>query len=381
VEKAYPTSLFFNVGFMNLRHMKSIVIFLLLVTAGYSQPFKYKNSDKIEGLYAVFNGAEFLVNKDGYTVLNNSAETAKVVITGKKIFIESPGGEYFAVANFAFDSDKNEYPVRIDVFNSSLESRTYVFQAPHGLPHPSVNLTDNGELILFDPMTYRVEVHSSEGIKEYSLEKSVEFEMERAFYTAVDDENFYLLIMESSLNPGEDADNVFLYVAGFDFIIKEKRIINVDVPVAMFLDKGKLLVSGVDFQPAGTDYRSYVISSERTELLPYAFEKIERYNNGYAAKYGSRLFLLDENYKVTGSRDFNARITDIAVFDAGVAVLVKEDEWNVYTIGEKMDIDKNVSLDYLNGGNAPVFGFAEDTLVLQAQDNTIVLNEFIRNTK
>jgi hypothetical protein len=360
--------------------MKTVVIFLLLVFTSYSQPLKYKESSSIKGYYAVFSGAEYILNDEGYTVtLNREVITGKT-LSGKKLCIRSGNALYMAVVSFSFSEDKTDYPITIDVYNSNLELTTYTFTAPYDLPHPSINVTDNGDVILFDPLTYKIEFLSGEGKKEYILEKEIDFEMERAFFTAIDGDDYYLLISEPRDNPIEKSNDVFLYVTGDDFILKEKRNIGFDIPVGLFLYEGKIIVSGAEFRNSGVSFKSFIIDEEIREI-PYAFERLIRRENGYAAKYGNKILLLDEELRLIDEKIFNNYITDIAETEAGLLVLIKDDTWRFYNIGENMDIKKNVLLEHTGRGKPPVIGFAEDTLLLHTDEYTYIFNEFVRRIK
>jgi hypothetical protein len=361
--------------------MKSVVILLLLVFTSYSQPLKYNENSSIEGCYIVFYGAEFFLNNEGYSIVSKSGEISGIALAGKKIFIISKNHSYLAIASFAFSSDKRDYPVTIDVYNNLFEPARYTFLAPYDYPHGSLSLTDMGEVILFDPLTYRIEIFSTEGKKEYSLEKSVDFEMERSFYTDVDKNNFYLLISERPLSPEEDGENVFFYSADLSFASVGKRSVDIDIPVGLYNHSGNLFLSGIGYNKGDFLTKTFIISDEGIKEAAYAFEKLEQYNDGYAAKFGSILYLLDKDLSPVYEHDFGNHIADIAVTEAGVAVLVREANWRIYNIGEQMEIDKNIILNYPGGGNPPKFGYTEDTLLLHTEDSTFIFNDFVRRRK
>jgi hypothetical protein len=358
--------------------MKPVFFFLLLVVTAFSQPFKYESNSRVEGYYTVFNGAECVLNNEGYQIFKNSKVISSVSLTGKKIFLRSREDFYFAIANFEFNIDSDEYPVTIDLFNSSFEKSSYSFNSPSGLPHPSITLTDNGRIILFDPLTFTIEVISNDQSYKYTLDKASEFEMERSFYTAADADNFYLLVSERPVNPDEDIENVFLYTADQEFTSIDKRSLPIDVPTFMSVGEGNIIASGIDFTPGGANAHTFIINGNEIQEKSFAVEKLININGGYAAKYGNSLYLLDENYEITSTRNFGGYITDIAFVDRGVAVLLNEDTWRIYNTGEKLDVEMNIALDYLDGGIPPELGFAEDTLVIYANDNTYILNEFVR---
>ena len=196
--------------------MKSVFIFLLASTL-YSQPLNLTTNNRIAGYYTVFNGVEINFNNESFTLIKDSVEISTKFTNGTKIFLASDNMQYFAIVNFGFGKDKSDYPIDIYTYSMYLDSISYNFIAPYDLPHPSINLNDNGEVFLFNPLNYQVTELTKEGKKEFSLEKSVEFEMERSFFSDINNGKYFLFISEKPLSPEEDADNVYLYTSDLSF--------------------------------------------------------------------------------------------------------------------------------------------------------------------
>jgi hypothetical protein len=360
--------------------MKLVLILLLLANTLYPQPLKFSTDNRHKGYYAVFNGTEFFMDSEGYRVKEISSE--KIYrISGRKVFFISENREYCAIANFAFNESKEDYPVTIDLFNRSLEKVTFSITAPYDLPHPGINISDDGEIILFDPLTYKVEIYSINGKKDYIIKKDVESYQEHSFFTISDSGNFYLLISEKTEDINEGPEVVYFYSAGAEFENILRKKMEIETPVFFGIADEKMVISGVDFKHGQAVYKTFILDGDEILERPFSIESLLIYEDGFAAKFGNSVYVLNKELNIISSLQVNGWIKDLAVFNNGIQVLLNDKGWRILSISKNMNVDFDFALDYLSGGVLPRLQRVGDNLLLYDNDYTYILNEFVRRYK
>jgi hypothetical protein len=360
--------------------MKPIIIFLLLVFSLNSQPLK-PSEKTVSGFYTVFNGKELILADDSYSITENSEAVVNVRLQGRKILRHSEDKNYFTIITYSFSGDKNDYPVTIDVYDADLKLSRYQLEAPYDLPHPSFLLKNNGEVIVFDPLTYSLDILSKEGTKKYSLEKDVDFQMERSFFSVLHSGKFYLLISEKPLSPHEEEDNVYLYTADEDFQNIRKETIDLDVPVYLGITGEKIFISGVEFEGQNVFLRSFSINGQGIAQYPFTVEQLKKTEDGYIGKYAGTLYKFNDNFEIAGKTEFEGYIKDFVVSGPEIFVLSNSNGWKIFTIDRNMKIISQNALEAVIAGASPNLGFAGQELLLFGDDSTYFLNEFVRRNK
>ena len=162
--------------------------------------------------YYELNELEINLTAEAISIAKDNQNIFLENLSGKKIFKSSPAENYFLIANFQFSNEKIDYPVEVRVFDRNGQNVfPFKFLAPFDLPHPLLNVNDNGVLALFDPLSFKVTLIGQETYNEIKLEKDIPFEMEKAAFVEMDDDFLFILTSQSALDITENASNVKLY--------------------------------------------------------------------------------------------------------------------------------------------------------------------------
>ena len=208
--------------------MKFFFTTLLFFSITLSLPAQSLKIEKeFNSSYYELNELEINLTAEEISITKDNQNIFLENLSGKKIFKSSPAENYFLIANFQFSNEKIDYPVEVRVFDrNGQDVFPFKFLAPFDLPHPLLNVNDNGVLALFDPLSFKVKLVGQETYNEIKLEKDFPFEMEKAAFVEMDDDFLFILTSQSALDITENASNATLYQVNFRIsaLIKKKLI-------------------------------------------------------------------------------------------------------------------------------------------------------------
>ena len=277
-------------------------LFLALLTSFFltisssGQPLQVE--EELNSSYYELHGLEINLTSDQISINKANQDIYKENITGKKVFKTSPAENYFLIANYRFSNQKVDYPVDIRVFSrEGLMDLPFKFLAPFDLPHPIINVNDNGVLALFDPLNFKVKLISEESYNEIELEKDIPFEMEKASFIEINEDFLFIPTSQSALDITENASNAALYKVNLNDLSIDKKIIDYNTPTMLKIIGGGVYVSGVKFEnlkPIGKTVK-YDMMLNQLSSNDKIIEKLLLHGNKFYAKYFNVIYDLNSD--------------------------------------------------------------------------------------
>ncbi len=334
---------------------------------------------EFEGTYHKLNTLEIRLDADRILITENKLPLYTEDIAGKKVFKASHAENYFLISSYQFSTEKTDYPVEVRLFDKSgMLILPLRFTAPYDLPHPLLDVNDNGVLASFDPLSYKVKLIGEEIYKEIELEKDVPFEMERAAYLQMNEDLLYILTSRQALDITEEANNVSLYRINISDLSFAQRKIDYNTPTTLKLIGGYLFISGVKFenlQPLGRTIK-YNLNLDEIAANDMIIEKIIFYENKFFAKYFNKIYELDDNLKVIRELSFAAgeRIVDLIALNDKIFVVTHISGENfLYQLSSDFNIDFKQSLNIFEVKNLTFLSSAENTLIINHDSKSTLL--------
>jgi len=244
---------------------------------------------------------------------------------------------------------------------------TYKLTAPFDLPHPIFSINDEGKIASFNPLNFKLTLFDGSEEKTISLEKEVEFEMERSSFVEMTNSDVYVLTSLKPLTIEENESNAFLYKINLNSLSIEKEIIDYSIPVSLNLIENSIILSGIKFQnmvPNGSTLK-YDLELNLTASNNSASEKIIFLNGSYYSKYGKFIYKLNYNLAQNDSYELwesskgvhsdipsgidGNRILDIVPYKNSIAVLIEESgRLSLYMLNQNLEIEFKKSLENLD---------------------------------
>ncbi len=321
-------------------------------------------------LYYELGGLEINLTSDNINISKDNQNIYSENISGEKIFKTSPVTNYFLIASFQFSDKKVDYPVEVRIFDKNgLLVFPYKFLAPFDLPHPLLNLNDNGLFALFDPLNFKVKLISEEIYKEIELEKEAPFEMEKAAYIEMNEDFFFILTSRIALDITENASNASLYKINLVDFNVDKKTLDYNTPTMLKLIGGNLFVSGVKFEnlkPVGKTIK-YDLGLNQLASNEKIVEEIIPSGNKFFAKYFNNIFEFDGNMSISREKLLSdeARISYIAVWNEElIATTSKASENNIVFFSPDLKVLYEESLKELKINELNDISISNSSLIL-----------------
>lgn len=355
----------------------SVILICLYLSNLSAQELKVQA--EFEGIYHKLNSLEIKLDSDKISITENNLPIYAEEITGKKVFKPSESENFFLISSYQFPEQKSDYPIEVRIFdNSGMLILPLRFTAPYDLPHPLLDINDNGILASFDPLTYKVKLIGEEIYKEIKLEKDVPFEMEKSAYLQMNEDLLYILTSHQALDITEEANNVSLYRINISDLSIEQRKIDYNTPTTLKLIGGYLFASGVRFenlQPLGRTIK-YNLNLEEIAVNDMIIEKIVSHNNRFFGKYFNKIFELDNNLKVIRELSFAAgeRVVDLTAWnDKLFAATHNSGENFLYQLSFDLNIEFKQSLNIFKMKNLDFIRWSENTLIINHDSKSTLL--------
>jgi hypothetical protein len=351
--------------------MKFIFTTLLFFSITLSLPAQSLKIEKeFNSSYYELNELEINLTADEISISKNNQNIYIESLSGKKNFKSSLAENYFLIANFQFSNEKIDYPVEVRVFDrNGQDIFPFKFLASFDLPHPILNINDNGVLALFDPLSFKVKLVGQETYNEIKLEKDVPFEMEKAAFVEMDDDFLFILTSQSALDITENASNAALYQVNIQDLSVKKKEIDYNTPTLLKIIGGYLFVSGVKFEnlkPIGKTIK-YDLQLNQLASNEKIIEKLIPHSNGFYAKYFNTLYDLKNDISVLSEKQLTGgeRITDIALSNGKLLVVTTiSGEDNGYIFLPDLSIDFKISLNILDVKKIESFSIHNNYLII-----------------
>lgn len=349
-----------------------------------SEAQELKVQKQLNGHYHKFQSFELNLETDKITIAENNQIVFSENIIGKKVYKASEGENYFLIANYQFSNDKVDYPVEVRVFDRmGMLVFPYRFLAPYDLPHPLLEINDNGVLAIFDPLTFKVKLIGEEIYKEFDLEKDVPFEMERASYLQINEDLLYILTSRVPLDITENASNSTLYRVNILDLSVISAQLDYNTPTTLKIIGGFLFASGVRFenlQPVGKTSK-FNLNLEEISSCELVLEKIVMHKNILFAKYFNTIYELNGDLTVVNQKQFSKdeRIVDIATSNNKLFVTTNISGENfLYQLSSDLGVDFRKSLNIFDIKNLNSISISEHNLIINHDSKSTIL-QFTEN--
>jgi hypothetical protein len=339
--------------------------------------------EELNSSYYELHGLEINLTSDQISINRGDQNIYKENTAGKKVFRASPAENYFLIANYGFSNQKVDYPVGIRVFNrDGLMDLPFKFRAPYDLPHPIINVNDNGVLALFDPLNFKVKLISEESYNEIELEKDVPFEMEKASFVEIEDDFLFILTSQRALDVTENASNAVLYKVNLNDLRIDKKIIDYNTPTMLKIIGGGIYVSGVKFEnlkPIGKTIK-YDMMLNQLSSNDNIIEKLLPHTNKFYAKYFNVIYDLNKDLSISNEKKLSIgeRILDFDILNERLYVISSASGKNyLYCFFPDLSIDFKAPLDNFGINNIEDLSVSGNLLIIHHESKSvkIKLNE------
>lgn len=360
-----------------MKFIFTVIAFFWLFISVSAQSLQVEK--KFNSTYYELNGLEINLSADNINITRNNQNIYLENVNGRKIFKLSPAENYFLIGNFQFSTDKVDYPVEVRVFDRKGEMIfPYKFMAPYDLPHPLLNLNDNGILASFDPLTFKIKLISDATYDEIELEKDVPFEMEKAAFMEITEDFLFVLTSHQALDITETAKNVSLYRINLSDKSINKKTIEYNTPTLLKIIDGYVFMSGVkfdDLKPIGKTIKLDLNLKELSSNDRF-IEKIIPCRKKYYAKYFNTIYELNNDLSVSNEKQLSEgeRILDIAALNEKItAVTNKAMEFNLYLFLPDLNVDFKSRLNNFGINRTESFSAHNNYLIIQHDSKSIKL--------
>jgi len=373
--------------------MKLLLLILnILPVLALAQTEILNQVEEVPYYYTVNNGFEIKFSSNEIFISKVNQNFYSEEIKGKKSLKFSHSKKFFYIAIFDFPSDKSDYQIDIKVFNDlSNLIYTYKLTAPFDLPHPIFSINDEGKIASFNPLNFKLTLFDGSEEKTISLEKEVEFEMERSSFVEMTNSDVYVLTSLKPLTIEENESNAFLYKINLNSLSIEKEIIDYSIPVSLSLIENSIILSGIKFQnmvPNGSTLK-YDLELNLTASNNSASEKIIFLNGSYYSKYGKFIYKLNYNLAQNDSYELwesskgvhsdipsgidGNRILDIVLYKNSIAALIEESgRVSLYMLNQNLEIEFKKSLENLDPNKFEGISEMGDKLAVYVNSRTYV---------
>lgn len=325
--------------------------------------------------YYLISDIEVQLNQQSIILVRMNEPIYYEAIDGKKIFKSSAKDKFFFVSNFKFTDSKKDYPVEVKVFNADgISQFSYKFIAPYDLPHPIININDDGVLAVFNPLNFKLNVITQNSEKEIALEKEIEFEMERPAFVELDKNKIVIAVSKTALDITEDKPNTKIYQVNLADLELKAAELNFNTPVLLKLINDNIFISGVKFynyEPIGKTVKlNYDL--EETSSNDKILENLEfDSSHKFYGKYLNNIYLMDENLLLLKQISLQQaeRAVSIKISNDKLFVLTSLGlNFFIYKLSPDLHIDFNMPLSNLELNKISDFSVFDDFIIFR-QDN------------
>lgn len=314
-----------------------------------------------------------------YKIFNGGAEIFSAAAAGKKIFASSEDNSFFFIANFPFTSEKTEYKISVDVFDSRGDKKfSYSVNSFFDLPHPLFEINNSGLLSVYDPLSYRLVLADESGEREITLVKDAVHEMERGAFLASTDEHVFVMTSHEPLSIEETKPNVSLYKIDISALFVNEYKLNYSTATLLKIKDESLYISGIQFENSVPKYGlvKYDLNMKQAAFIQEASEALIFKGDKAFSKFGNTIYRLNKSLALEKAYHLdNKWIKDIALFNNSIVAL-SVSGGSQYLIGLNDDLvfDFEMILDIFTPGNFSGIQSSGENLLLRFDKTTLIFN-------
>lgn len=303
--------------------MKILLFFIIASVTLLPQDSNIEVLSNSHLIYPYQNG-KIYTDEKSFDLYSGQTKFYSEEISGKKVIYYSEKNSYLLIANYGFKSSKEDYSINYFLFDQSFRLVTkYTEIAPFDLPHSIAEVSDNGFIILFDPLSYKLKVIDEKGINEISLRKDISFEMERTAFIRCSEDKIVIGVNEVAMNNTEAEAQIDIFIINKTTTGISQSKLKLSVLTGLYIDKDRIFVSGVLWNNSTVQSKTFIYETSSEELIQvkdFNFENIVSVDNGYTIAIGNKIKSISEDgsiYKeisIKSNRIYNLTKADGKLF-------------------------------------------------------------------
>lgn len=354
-------------------------IFLLLVTSvQYAQQKESIQEEQLDGKNYFLNSIRVQTTDEIINVFPKTGSPEAYYLKGTKHARYSPSNNYLLISNFNFSTDKADYDITYLLFDKAGDRISeYRDKAPYDLPHKLSAVTDEGIVILFNPLNFEIEIIDKEMRRSLMLEKEMPFEMERASFISAAGNDIYVISSHKPLDLHDTSVNTYIYKVSLVSDTFEKRETSFSVPTALYVSAEGVAAAGAVYTNGAMEHRLNILSEnlEVKSSFNIPAEKICSAGGIFYSKYGSTIYKLEGSSSEEFKFDNTGRITDFIADETGISVLVADSESTYfYKLSSGLDVVFYTVLNNVESGNYIKLYSAAGKKIILHSNKTLIIN-------
>ena len=327
--------------------MTKILIFILFFCVNctiFSQQLTLKKIDEIPAYYQQFNNLKIKLSSDNIEINNSNQNVFSETIDGKKILKISPHKNYFLITNLNSSQQNGNYNISFFVFDE--EGNVLNRQKLNSFSNqssPLFALNDDGIVSAFNPVNFELNIFYADGKNKIYLENNITVDYKRSSFIEMNENDIYILSALSTINTSSNQTNVNLYKINLNSKSFIKKGVDYSTPVLLKLNDNEIIISGIKYTNSVAQPNISVINNkmEIIKETKLAAEKLVKFNTDFYIKYGSAMYVLDNNLNKVSEYFFanSEKVEDFNLVDNKILVLTRKDNfYNVYNLSRSFKL-------------------------------------------